>query len=579
MVERLALSRAKHRSLAGHPRIALGLSRCVPDYQLDESHALRIDGAPPAVRERRAKGLAALESRLRALAPRTLAATRELSDGLSDAQLVARNRVPFPFRELALKRLPVGTVVSASEGVRLRDLDGNWHYDLAGSYGVNLFGEAIYKHCIERAVERARPLGLVLGPYHPVVTDNVARLRAVSGLDEVSFHMSGTEAVMQAVRLARYHTGKTHAVRFAGAYHGWWDGIQAGPGNPLPAERVHTLEEGAEAALRVLRSREDIACVLVNPLQALTPNRVPPVDSALLGAPRIAQFDKAAYTQWLKKLRAVCDERGIALIFDEVFLGFRLARGGAQEFFGVRADLVTYGKTLGGGLPVGVVCGQRRWMRRFRADAPADLCFARGTFNAHPYVMAAMNEMLRHIDSEAARDTWRGLETRWSDRAVRWNAALENAGVPVRVANLTSVFTTNFLAPGRFHWLLQFYARAEGLALPWTGTGRFIFPHNVSEADFEEIVRRFVWAARAMARDGFFWRRSGLASRAARALARGEELGVVAHAVLRRALHAVPTPAREAPRGAETVDLQGRGTAAEHHSKDARDGGLAEAAE
>jgi glutamate-1-semialdehyde 2,1-aminomutase len=395
----------------------------------------------------------------------------------------------------------------------------------------------------------------------------------------VSFHMSGTEAVMQAVRLARYHTGKTHAVRFAGAYHGWWDGIQAGPGNPLPAERVHTLEEGAESALRVLHSRDDIACVLINPLQSLTPNRVPPVDSALLGAPRIAQLDKASYVQWLKRLRAVCDARGIALIFDEVFLGFRLARGGAQEFFGVRADLVTYGKTLGGGLPVGVVCGQRRWMRRFRADAPADLCFARGTFNAHPYVMAAMNEMLRHIDSEAARDTWRGLERRWSDRAAHWNASLEDAGVPVRVANLTSVFTTNFLAPGRFHWLLQFYARAEGLALPWTGTGRLIFPHDLSDADFDEIVRRFVRAARAMAGDGFFWRRTGLASRTARALARGEELGIAARAVLQRALHDVPPSAREAPRGAEPIGSQNRSVPSERHSKDDRDPILAEAVE
>ena len=115
-----------------------------------------------------------------------------------------------------------------------------------------------------------------------------------------------------------------------------------------------------------------------------------------------AHFDKAAYADWLKRLRAVCTERNIVLIFDEVFVGFRLAPGGAQDYFGVRADLVTYGKTLGGGLPIGVVCGRSDLMKRFRDDRPADICFARGTFNSHPYVMAAMNEFLRYLQTPQA---------------------------------------------------------------------------------------------------------------------------------------------------------------------------------
>src|SRR6202035_3440925 len=145
-----------------------------------------------------------------------------------------------------------------------------------------------------------------------------------------------------------------------------------------------TLKEMDESTLRVLRSRGDIACVLVNPLQALHPNVGAPSDSTLIDSTRQAHVDRAAYTQWLCKLRAVCSERDIALIFDEVFVGFRLAAGGAQEYFGVRADLVTYGKTIGGGLPIGVVCGRKDLMKRFRDDRPADICFARGTFNAHP---------------------------------------------------------------------------------------------------------------------------------------------------------------------------------------------------
>ena len=232
-----------------------------------------------------------------------------------------------------------------------------------------------------------------------MVADNIARLGRLSSLDEVSFHMSGTEAVMQAVRLARYHTRRSHLVRFCGAYHGWWSDVQPGIGNPVDRRETYTLKDMSEPTLRVLRSRRDIACVFVNPVQSMHPNSGPPADSSLVDSARQAHLDRAAYADWLKQLRAVCTERDIVLIFDEVFVGFRLAPGGAQEYFGVQADLVTYGKTLGGGLPIGAVCGRKQRMKRFREDRPADICFARGTFNSHPYVMAAMNEFLRRLEN------------------------------------------------------------------------------------------------------------------------------------------------------------------------------------
>src|SRR5258707_9456372 len=242
---------------------------------------------------------------------------------------------------------------------------------------------------MERGRARVRELGGVVGPYRPVVADDVKRLARISGLDEVSFHMSGTEAVMQAVRLARYHTGRSHLVRFAGAYHGWCGDVQAGMGNPIAPHEPYTLAEMSERTLHVLRTRRDIACVLVNPLQALHPNANAPADSALVDTSRAGRFDRAAYSEWLKSLRQDCTERNIVLIFDEVFVGFRLAPGGAQQYFGVRADMVTYGKSLAGGLPIGVICGRKDLMRRFRDDRPVDVCFARGTFNSHPYVMLA----------------------------------------------------------------------------------------------------------------------------------------------------------------------------------------------
>ncbi len=503
--DRWWLSRAKHRSLAGHPFTALTLSRLMPGYSYDEDHFYAADNAPDDVVSRRRRGLARLRDQFQTRAPRTLAASATLREGISDADFVNAYRVPFQFRDIVQKALPVPTVVEKTEGSRVCDLDGNWSYDLGGSYGVNVFGVEFYKENIDRAVERARDVGLVLGTYHPVVVDNVARLKAISGMDEVTFHMSGTEAVMQAVRLARYHTGRSHVVRFCGAYHGWWDGVQAGPGNPRPAREVYTLEEMGANTLRVLRTRTDIACVLVNPIQAMHPNGSPPSDSTLVSNDRSFRYDRAAYTAWLNQLREVCTERGIALIFDEVFLGFRLARGGVQEYFGVKADIVTYGKTLGGGFPVGVVCGRHDWMRRYRPEAPADVCFARGTFNAHPYVMTAMNEFLQHIELPEARAMYTNLDATWEGRAADLNTRLERAGYPVRVGAFTAIWSTTYTQPGRYHWMFQYYLRAAGIMPAWIGTGRFIFSHATTDAEFEDIARRFVSAAEAMAADGWWW--------------------------------------------------------------------------
>jgi len=180
------------------------------------------------------------------------------------------------------------------------------------------------------AHERAKQLGPVLGSLHPATAWNAERLCRISDKDEVSFHMSGTEAVMQAVRLARYHTRRHYVVRFCGAYHGWWDDVQPGPGNPMPPGKTYTLKEMDQATLRVLRTRRDIACVLVNPLQALHPNTAAAGDSTLVDSSRKAHFDRAAYSDWLRKLRQVCTDNWIVLILDEVFLGFRIAHRGAE---------------------------------------------------------------------------------------------------------------------------------------------------------------------------------------------------------------------------------------------------------
>jgi glutamate-1-semialdehyde 2,1-aminomutase len=294
-------------------------------------------------------------------------------------------------------------------------------------------------------------------------------------------------------------------VRFCGAYHGWWGDVQPGIGNPMPQKDTYTLAEMSERALDVLATRGDIACVLINPLQALHPNQPAPSDSGLIDSSRSAQFDAAAYTDWLEAVRKICTQRGIVLIFDEVFTGFRLARGGAQELFGVSADLVTYGKSLGGGLPIGALCGQAALMKRFRDSRPADICFARGTFNSHPYVMAAMEGFLNFLEQPDAGAVYEGLSERWAARLQWFNQQLGDAGVPVRAAALSSIWTILYDTPSRYNWMLQYYLRTEGLALSWVGTGRLIFPINLSADDFQEITSRFVRAASRMLADGWWW--------------------------------------------------------------------------
>jgi glutamate-1-semialdehyde 2,1-aminomutase len=502
---RIELSRAKHPSLAGHARLARRVAALVPYYSYDEERFFRADRAPTEIAMHRRAGFQRLSRLYRERFPQTLRLSEQAEKGVSDLQFTGAYRVPFQFREAVHRHLPVGAFAASSSGVTLTDLDGNRFYDLFGSYGVNLFGYEFYKSCVAEGAARVAALGPVLGAYHPAVAYNVERLRAISGLDEVSFHMSGTEAVMQAARLARYHTGRSHLVRFCGAYHGWWEDVQPGVGNPRPARETYTLRDMDERSLAVLKRRRDVACVLVNPLQALHPNAGAPSDGSLIDSARGADFDRAAYTEWLRRLRAVCSERRIVLIFDEIFVGFRLAPGGAQEYFGVRADMVTYGKTLGGGLPVGVLCGRAALMRRYRAERPADVCFARGTFNSHPYVMGAMQVFLERLDTPAVRARYEGLDERWNARASRLNDRLAEAGVPVRVANLSSIFTVCYTQPSRYNWMLQYYLRAEGLWLGWTGTGRLVFSLDYSEENFDAVVERFLAAARAMREDGWWW--------------------------------------------------------------------------
>tara|TARA_B100000513_G_scaffold173517_2_gene89717 strand:+ start:1085 stop:1705 length:621 start_codon:yes stop_codon:yes gene_type:complete len=174
-------------------------------------------------------------------------------------------------------------------------------------------------------------------------------IQEVSGLAEVSFHMSGTEAVMAAVRCARFNKRRPLVVTFGGAYHGWWDGMQPAAGNERTPTDVLCLKDMNSLSLATIRSRKDeIAAVLVNPLQCFHLNASPPSDLVLSSNNRKVGA-APGYKEWLHKLRKTCTDSDVLLLFDEVYTGFRVHPQGAQAAYGVQADLVCYGKTLGGG--------------------------------------------------------------------------------------------------------------------------------------------------------------------------------------------------------------------------------------
>ena len=155
-------------------------------------------------------------------------------------------------------------------------------------------------------------------------------------------------------------------------------------------------------------------------------------------------------------------------------------------------------------------------MKRFHAERPADICFARGTFNAHPYVMGAMKAFLDRIESPVIQHLYTGLDALWNDRANRFNAALAEAGLPVRIAHRSSIWTVLYKRPSRYNWMLQYYLRAHGLALSWVGSGRLVFSLNYTEEDFNAVIEKFVAAAQDMLHDGWWWEDLALTNKSIR---------------------------------------------------------------
>merc|ERR1712176_450295 len=342
------------------------------------------------------------------------------------------------------------------------------------------------------------------GSLDNTVLDNIARLRKVSGHDEVSFHMSGTEAVMCAVRVARFNTHKPLVVTFGGAYHGWWDGMQPVAGNERLPHDVLCLKDMSSLSLHVIKARRsEIAAVLINPLQCFHLNQSPPSDPVLSSNNRKVG-PTPGYKEWLHELRRVCTEARIVLLFDEVYTGFRLHPRGAQGAYDISADIVCYGKTLGGGLPIGVVCGPKHLMARGDATRAARVNYVIGTFAGHPFVMGTMNAFLRWLETPETFGLYHKMHTNIDTFISNANKAFLEKDYPIKLVNWFSVWSILYTLPGRYHWMFQYYLKDEGVNLSWVGTGRLLFSLNWETSDYERLLERLLRACEAM-KEGKWW--------------------------------------------------------------------------
>lgn len=357
----------------------------LPRFHIKKEDFFAADGATADVAEKRKQALEALQAKWSTKYKECLKFGSSLKTLISDVRFTSGRCFP-PFNEVTNQYLDPSMALAKTNGPNVIDIDNNEALDVSGSYGVNVCGYEQYKKFITAGWEKAKDKGLYLGSLDETTLENIKMIQQISGLGEVSFHMSGTEAVMAAVRCARFNMKKPLVVTFGGAYHGWWDGMQPAAGNERTPTDVLCLKDMNPLSLAVIAARSsEIAAVLINPLQCFHLNASPPSDLVLSTNNRKVG-PKAGYREWLGKLRKTCTANNVLLIFDEVYTGFRVHPKGAQAAYGIQADIVAYGKTLGGGLPVGVCCGNKQAMARSDPKKAARVAYVIGTFAGHPAV-------------------------------------------------------------------------------------------------------------------------------------------------------------------------------------------------
>ncbi len=379
----------------------------------------------------------------------------------------------------ACRQVGVDPILLVSgRGARVVDAQGTPFLDFIMGWGALILGHAHPE--VVRALRQALSRDILLGLTGP---DEEALARmivdAVPSVEQVRFTTSGTEACMTAVRLARACTGRSKILIFEGGYHGHSDSVMAGHTAGIPEllarETVSVPFNNPGAFEEALRLHgPQLACVIVEPVAA-NMGVVPPAPG------------------WLARIRALTKAHGILLIFDEVVTGFRLAWGGAQEAFGIRPDLTTFGKIIGGGLPIGALGGPRRLMQRL---APEGDVYHGGTFAGHPLAMAAGLAALKQLQQ---RPPYGRLEAQ-GQRLERRLAELAAArGVPVRINRAGSMFTLFFSGQERFiAWWKGL--RAAGILAPPSPSEALFLSTAHTDAHLDRFLRTAGQAFKAAGR-------------------------------------------------------------------------------
>ena len=483
-------------------------SYVMPRYSFTDSEWFRADGCSEATAQRREAAFDNLQQKWNVKWPKSLQTSAFLAQSFSDLRFMSSNRAFLPFQKKLEGWCDPCTVVQRAEGPYLVDIDGNRLIDVAGSYGVNVAGYDQYKRFLKEGMQMVENVGCVLGPVLPILTENIEMLKRLTMQEEISFHMSGTEAMMAGLRLVRFNTGRPLVVLMQASYHGWWDGVQPLAGNERPPFDILTLQDMSPRSLQVIRWRyREIAAVVVNPLQGFHPNAPPPSDLALATNNRSVSESTTSYKAWLLQLKETCHELGIVFFFDEVFTGARLARGGAQEYFSIQADMVALGKTFGGGQAIGLLCGPRRLMNRMDPNAPLRVAYVVGTFSAAPLTLAAQNRFLKWLLSDEAKNAYDRLRrdvAQWRDDTNEQLRKEFDGKPPISVQSYASVWSIMYNIPSRYNFLLQWYLRDEGVNLSWVGTGRVLFSLDFGPNELAFVRERLCAASHRMVEDGWW---------------------------------------------------------------------------
>lgn len=400
----------------------------------------------------------------------------------------------------AWKEMVYPLVADRSLGSKLWDIDGNEYTDITLGFGQILLGHR--PPFLVEAIEQQLHRGIEIGPTSPLAGDVAGLMCEFSGMERAGFCNTGSEAVMAAIRVARTVSGRDKLAVFAGAYHGIFDEVlfrpAAGgsataiaPGIPDAAiSNVYVLDYGEESALEFIRQHaHEIAAVLVEPVQSRRPQLQP--------------------RDFLHALRRLTAESEIALVFDEVVTGFRCHPGGAQAWFDIRADMATYGKVLGGGMPIGIITGARRWLDALDGGAwnfgddsvpEVGVTFFAGTFVRHPLALAAAKAILTHLKA-AGPSLQQQLNAQAEQLVGQLNGVLETNEVPVRWTRFSSLFHLTPAPEWKFAGALWAHLRLRGLHA-WEGRPNFISTAHTA-ADLAHVVEAFRESIEEVSKIGF----------------------------------------------------------------------------